>query len=67
MWQDHSANPSSLFSGPYQAGYEIDIVDIQVDQRSGSKAEYAQQHDNNQISQPHYGIGSIAEVSDQAV
>ena len=65
--QHHAAVAPSLFSGPHQAGYKIDIIDIQIDQRSGSKAECAQQHDNNKVSQPYDGMGFIAEVSDQAV
>ena len=49
--QHHAAVPSSFFPDPQQAAGEVDILNIQGDQGTGSKAQGAQQHDDNEISQ----------------
>jgi len=51
--QNHTAQPSSLFCDPQQPAGEIDMFDIDGGQGGGSKAQGAQQHDDNQISQTH--------------
>ena len=47
----HAAVPSSFFLDPQQATSEDDILNIQSGQGTGSKAQGAQQHDDNEISQ----------------
>jgi len=51
--QDHAPVPSSFFPDPQQAAYEIDMLNIQGGQCTGSKAQGAHQHDDNEISQAH--------------
>ncbi len=51
--QDHAAVPSSFFPDPQQTAREVDMLNIQGDQGSGSKAQGAQQHDDNEISKAH--------------
>ncbi len=50
--QDHAAVPSSFFPDPRQTACEVDILNIEGGQGSGSKAPGARQHDDNEISQP---------------
>jgi len=48
--QHHAAVPSSFFPDPQQATSEVDILNIQGGQGTGSKAQGAQQHDDDEIS-----------------
>jgi len=49
--QNQVALPLSFFPDPYQTASEIDIFDIQSNQRRGSKTQRAQQHDDHKVSQ----------------
>ena len=51
--QDQVALPSSFFPDPQQAACDVDMLDIQGGQGTGSKAQGAQQHDDYEISQAH--------------
>ena len=55
----------ALFLDPHQTASDIDILDIQSDQRRGSQTQCTQQHNNNEISQSHGRIGLFGEVADQ--
>ncbi len=49
--QHHAAVPSSFFPDPQQAACEVDILNIEGGQGTGSKAQGTQQHDDDEISQ----------------
>ncbi len=53
MGQHHTSVPSSFFSDPQQATGDINVLNIQGGQGTGSKTESAQQHDDDEISHPH--------------
>ena len=53
MRQHHITVSSSFFPDPQQAACEIDMLNIQGGQGTGSKAQGAQQHDDDKISQAH--------------
>ena len=52
--QHEAPVPSSLFPDPDQAACNVNIIDIQCGQGLGPEAEGAQQHDDDEIPQPHH-------------
>ena len=62
--QDHATLPSSFFPDPQQPACEVDMLNIQGGQGSGSKTQGAQQHDDDEISQAHGCVCPVGEVAE---
>ena len=45
----------------------MDIFDIQSDQRTGSQAQHAQKHDDDEVSQCQNILSLSTEMTDQAI
>jgi len=64
--QHHFAVPASLFPNTQGAARKIDILNIQCGQRTGSKSQGSQHHDDNHISKAHGWIRLLGKVADQS-